>query len=82
MCDQISDAILDAHLQQDPNAKVACGNNNNIKTLNTILFMILLLMKRNRNENRDDSFVRGDHIESGRRLPEGRQRDGGPYRLR
>uniref|UniRef100_A0A0K8TNX2 S-adenosylmethionine synthase n=1 Tax=Tabanus bromius TaxID=304241 RepID=A0A0K8TNX2_TABBR len=24
MCDQISDAILDAHLQQDPNAKVAC----------------------------------------------------------
>ncbi|XP_017469972.1 PREDICTED: S-adenosylmethionine synthase-like [Rhagoletis zephyria] len=26
MCDQISDAILDAHLKQDPNAKVACGN--------------------------------------------------------
>lgn len=25
MCDQISDAILDAHLQQDPNAMVACG---------------------------------------------------------
>ncbi|KAG0421721.1 hypothetical protein HPB47_002405 [Ixodes persulcatus] len=25
MCDQISDAILDAHLKQDPNAKVACG---------------------------------------------------------
>jgi len=24
MCDQISDAVLDAHLQQDPNAKVAC----------------------------------------------------------
>uniref|UniRef100_A0A1L8DZK7 S-adenosylmethionine synthase n=2 Tax=Nyssomyia neivai TaxID=330878 RepID=A0A1L8DZK7_9DIPT len=24
MCDQISDAILDAHLIQDPNAKVAC----------------------------------------------------------
>ncbi|XP_023017461.1 S-adenosylmethionine Synthetase isoform X1 [Leptinotarsa decemlineata] len=24
MCDQISDAILDAHLQQDPYAKVAC----------------------------------------------------------
>ncbi|RWS26410.1 S-adenosylmethionine synthase-like isoform X2 [Leptotrombidium deliense] len=24
MCDQISDAILDAHLQLDPNAKVAC----------------------------------------------------------
>jgi S-adenosylmethionine synthetase len=25
ICDQISDAILDAHLEQDPNAKVACG---------------------------------------------------------
>ncbi|KAI5644470.1 S-adenosylmethionine synthase [Phthorimaea operculella] len=24
MCDQISDAILDAHLSQDPDAKVAC----------------------------------------------------------
>ena len=24
MCDQISDAILDAHLMQDPEAKVAC----------------------------------------------------------
>ncbi len=25
MCDEISDAVLDAHLKQDPNAKVACG---------------------------------------------------------
>lgn len=24
LCDQISDAVLDAHLKQDPNAKVAC----------------------------------------------------------
>ena len=24
MCDQISDAILDAHLSQDPEARVAC----------------------------------------------------------
>lgn len=24
MCDQVADAILDAHLRQDPNAKVAC----------------------------------------------------------
>lgn len=24
ICDQVSDAILDAHLEQDPNAKVAC----------------------------------------------------------
>lgn len=25
MCDQVSDAILDAFLDKDPNAKVACG---------------------------------------------------------
>ena len=25
ICDQVSDAVLDAHLKQDPNAKVACG---------------------------------------------------------
>jgi len=25
MCDQLSDAILDAHLEEDCNAKVACG---------------------------------------------------------
>ncbi|KAJ7385486.1 S-adenosylmethionine synthase isoform type-1 [Desmophyllum pertusum] len=24
ICDQVSDAVLDAHLRQDPNAKVAC----------------------------------------------------------
>lgn len=26
ICDQISDAVLDAHLRLDPDAKVACGN--------------------------------------------------------
>jgi len=25
ICDQISDAVLDAHLHQDSSAKVACG---------------------------------------------------------
>lgn len=25
ICDQISDAVLDAHLREDPDAKVACG---------------------------------------------------------
>lgn len=25
MCDQISDAVLDAFLSQDPDSKVACG---------------------------------------------------------
>lgn len=34
MCDQISDAILDAHLKQDPNAKVACG-----KLLNDVVIV-------------------------------------------
>ncbi len=24
MCDQVSDAVLDAHLREDPDAKVAC----------------------------------------------------------
>lgn len=33
MCDQISDAVLDAHLSIDPDAKVACGKYNaDIKT--------------------------------------------------
>lgn len=25
MCDQISDAVLDAYLSKDPDSKVACG---------------------------------------------------------
>lgn len=29
ICDQISDAVLDAHLKQDPDAKVACGMKQN-----------------------------------------------------
>ena len=29
ICDQISDAVLDAHLTQDPDAKVACGESYN-----------------------------------------------------
>jgi len=28
MCDQISDAVLDAFLTQDPDSKVACGNDH------------------------------------------------------
>jgi S-adenosylmethionine synthetase len=28
MCDQISDAILDACLKEDPKSKVACGTNS------------------------------------------------------
>jgi len=33
ICDQVSDAILDAHLRQDPNAKVACGKWKKTSTL-------------------------------------------------
>lgn len=32
ICDQVSDAVLDAHLKQDPNARVACGNYNLLLT--------------------------------------------------
>ncbi len=28
ICDQISDAVLDAHLSEDPDAKVACGKSS------------------------------------------------------
>lgn len=37
MCDQISDAILDAHLRQDPTAKVACGKSKGCSQLNNFL---------------------------------------------
>lgn len=37
MCDQISDAVLDAHLKQDPNAKVACGKYHFLKKKTIIL---------------------------------------------
>jgi S-adenosylmethionine synthetase len=37
MCDQISDAILDAHLKEDPNAKVACGNFIMLKLIMSLL---------------------------------------------
>lgn len=36
MCDQISDAILDAHLKQDPDAKVACGKFNLLSWLSLL----------------------------------------------
>lgn len=32
ICDQISDAVLDAHLRQDPDAKVACGKSLDSKS--------------------------------------------------
>lgn len=43
MCDQISDAILDAHLKQDPNAKVACGefSQNDFNFFNDLKQLVL-----------------------------------------
>lgn len=45
MCDQISDAILDAHLKQDPNAKVACGEYTDSNILFKNLFFLILQKK-------------------------------------
>lgn len=71
MCDQISDAILDAHLQQDPNAKVACGK---WLSINKLIFnpdvgdgtvkLIMHITNRNGDQNRHGAVVRGDHIKS------------------
>lgn len=30
MCDQISDAVLDAYLKEDPDSRVACGKHPSI----------------------------------------------------
>lgn len=32
ICDQVSDAILDEYLKQDPNSKVACGTRSQLNT--------------------------------------------------
>lgn len=80
MCDQISDAILDAHLEQDPNAKVACGNLLIFKYLH--LTSLNSLPYRNCHEDWNDFIVRRDHIESKCRLSEGGTRNGGTYWLR
>lgn len=55
MCDQISDAVLDAHLKQDPNAKVACETV--IKT-----GMVLLCGEINSSANVDYQKVARDTI--------------------
>lgn len=42
ICDQISDAVLDAHLKQDPDAKVACGEYLSNKLSSTAIYTLLL----------------------------------------
>ena len=41
VCDQISDAVLDAHLEQDPDARVACG----MRKIKYYFFSYLILAK-------------------------------------
>lgn len=82
MCDQISDAILDAHLQQDPNAKVACGNDTYIfdrRSVYVLLVTLLInsdicvsvkdmafLIYRNSNKDRNDTSLRRNNLKSKR----------------
>ena len=42
MCDQISDAVLDAHLASDEHSKVACGNYLFLRETDIYLYFILL----------------------------------------
>jgi S-adenosylmethionine synthetase len=53
ICDQVSDAILDAHLEQDPNAKVACGMKGGRQVIS--IFLIYSLHLRNIRKNWNDS---------------------------
>lgn len=43
MCDQISDAVLDAHLKQDPDAKVACGKNSQYRLPHYRIFLYFFM---------------------------------------
>lgn len=49
MCDQISDAILDAHLQQDPDAKVACGND--CCSYHILCSLVMMIKKKQNNSD-------------------------------
>lgn len=63
MCDQISDAVLDAHLKQDPEAKVACGkwNANSYKMWKAISDEQNTHIFRNGRQNRNDPVVRRNY---------------------
>lgn len=72
MCDQISDAILDAHLKQDPNAKVACGTSFAPRLRINANRLHPTLPFRNCLQDRNDLVVRRNHIESECGLPKSR----------
>ena len=44
ICDQISDAILDALLEQDPMSRVACETFATTGIITVILFFIMLIL--------------------------------------
>lgn len=54
MCDQISDAVLDAYLSKDPDSKVACGK---YSALFYHTPLISLLSTNQRNELNSESAV-------------------------
>ena len=43
MCDQISDAVLDAHLAADEHSKVACGEYLFLRVTDIYLYFILFV---------------------------------------
>lgn len=45
ICDQISDAVLDAHLKQDPDAKVACGKKKDFSFGSSQMFVLIVNKK-------------------------------------
>ncbi|MEQ2167978.1 hypothetical protein GOODEAATRI_009597 [Goodea atripinnis] len=57
ICDQISDAVLDAHLKHDPDAKVACGKST------TMLRISLLIVKVLENKNRLPMHLTQQHTQ-------------------
>ena len=57
MCDQVSDAILDAHLKQDPDAKVSYHRPNNLDFPNVCITGCL----RDSDKDWNDHGVRRDH---------------------
>ena len=70
LCDQVSDAILDAHLKQDPDAKVACGMDGFYFMVCVVYDCVGGFLCRDCLKDWDGSCLRGDHLQSCCGLPE------------
>ena len=81
MCDQISDAVLDAHLRQDPDCKVRFFKSCMYFYSIAIDYVFVGCM-RDSDQDGDDHDRRGDHIQGQGRLSERHQGDGQAHRLR